>query len=477
MGLIRPRLTDYHGVAVAQIDLDFAVPLLDADIPLYVDPFLLWKSPSQQDQALHTVLVNSFNHLNLLVQKGKEDEGVANLILASECDEVGLGTSASRTGKRLGEATARAVLDLYKKIPQYGRYGFTHFEEIQLYVDGISKDRVSDLACSFLKSFLVDYTIDQCQAVGIPTAPTTLSTLFDYKTQTFKRDQAVELPVQPENGRPILLVPKRWLRYVPWINFDDYFTAYCPKDDVVNHQGSDERVRVLTYNRDNYAREARDDPQVRQWWERVNKFKTALRKSKIEQLEQEISRSGYESRSMSWSNSGWHLYVLLRDAIRLGAPLSVQVELTESLLGTFPDDYIELEERLRLNLGKPGEWLARRLLNGDLFRARSTGLFPDDMQAGAVDRRSGVEKASELLFPRPKAGPEEAEDTHTVVSQPTRLGPRLGATLHVLEKAGEILLAADIPRALETINLARRIRDDAVVVEAAAGVSRVCFAS
>jgi hypothetical protein len=98
VGLIRPRLTDYHGVAIAQVDLDFAVPLLDADIPLYVDPFLLWKSPSQQDQALHTVLVNSFNHLNLLLQKGKEDEAVANLILASECDEVGLGTSASRIG-------------------------------------------------------------------------------------------------------------------------------------------------------------------------------------------------------------------------------------------------------------------------------------------------------------------------------------------------------------------------------------------
>jgi hypothetical protein len=89
--------------------------------------------------------------------------------------------------------------------------------------------------------------------VGIPTAPTTLSTLFDYKTQAFKRNQAVDLPVQPENGRPILLVPKRWLRYVPWINFDDYFSSYCPNDDVVNHQGSDERVRVLTYNRDNYG--------------------------------------------------------------------------------------------------------------------------------------------------------------------------------------------------------------------------------
>jgi len=38
---------------------------------------------------------------------------------------------------------------------------------------------------------------------------------------------------------------------VPWINFDDYFATACPKDDVVNEQGSDGRVQVLRYNRAN----------------------------------------------------------------------------------------------------------------------------------------------------------------------------------------------------------------------------------
>ncbi|MDR5655433.1 hypothetical protein, partial [Ruixingdingia sedimenti] len=54
--LIRPRLTDYHGIHAAQVDLDFAIPFLDEDIPLYLDPFMLWRSPSQQDHGLHTGL-------------------------------------------------------------------------------------------------------------------------------------------------------------------------------------------------------------------------------------------------------------------------------------------------------------------------------------------------------------------------------------------------------------------------------------
>ena len=253
MALVRPRLTEFHGISVAQAEIDFAIPLLDEDIPLYVDPFLLWKSPSQQDQALHTSLINSFNRQNWLLRKGREDEAERNLILASECDEVGFGMSANRKGKRIGQGMARDILDLFRRVPEYGQSGFTHFEEIQLYVDGISKDRVSDMACTFLKSFLIDYTIDQCQQVGIPLAKARLPALHDYKTQRFVADIDVQLPVHPEHGSPILLVPKRWLRHVPWINFDDYFAAYCPKDDVVNRQGSDERVQVLTYNRDNYG--------------------------------------------------------------------------------------------------------------------------------------------------------------------------------------------------------------------------------
>jgi hypothetical protein len=253
MALIRPRLTDFHGVAASQSELDFAIPFLDEDIPLYVDPFLLWRSPSQQDQALHTSLINSFNRQNWLVRKGREDEAERNLILASECDEVGFGLSPRRKGKRIGSGTARDILNLFRVVSDYGQFGFTHFEEIQLYVDNISKDRVSDITCNFLKSFLIDYTIDQCIKIGLPLASVRLETLHDYKEQRFVPDIQVELPVHPQTGAPIVLVPKRWLRYVPWINYDDYFATACPKDDVINKQGSYERVGVLAYNRENYG--------------------------------------------------------------------------------------------------------------------------------------------------------------------------------------------------------------------------------
>lgn len=253
MALITPRLTDYHGVHVPQTELSFAIPNFEEDVPLYLDPFLLWASPSQQDQALHTSLINAFNHLGHAYRSGDEQAAIDTLIRASECDEVGLGSSAKRAGKRIGKKKAIEVLELFKRVPQYERNGFRHFEEIQFFVDGISKDRISDIACSFLKSFLMDFTMDECKRLGIPTGAATVPDLYDYRTNSFSEVAGFELPLNPETGAPLILVPKRWLRFTPWINYDDYFKAHCPLDDISHEPEKIGRVEVLAYNRDNYG--------------------------------------------------------------------------------------------------------------------------------------------------------------------------------------------------------------------------------
>src|SRR6476660_5675590 len=103
MALIRPRLNDYHNLPFRQEEVDFAIPFIDEDIPLYVDPFLLWKSPSMQDNSLHTSITNSFNHLGYLLKQGRNKDAEEILIRASECSEVGLGNSKTKEGKRIGE--------------------------------------------------------------------------------------------------------------------------------------------------------------------------------------------------------------------------------------------------------------------------------------------------------------------------------------------------------------------------------------
>jgi hypothetical protein len=103
--IVRPRLTDFHGFAARQEDLAFAIPFLDDDIPLHVDPFLLWRSPSLQDNSLHIVALKAFNRFGDL---NRSDPALAEkmLIALSECDEIGLGTSHTKKGKCIGKVAA-----------------------------------------------------------------------------------------------------------------------------------------------------------------------------------------------------------------------------------------------------------------------------------------------------------------------------------------------------------------------------------
>ena len=109
MAIIRPRLIDFYNIPTTQEEVDFAIPFLDEDIPLYLDPFLLWKSPSQQDNALHLILINSFNKLGATYLKNEDKRELIaeNLAGLSECSEVGLGSGKTKKGLKISINTAK----------------------------------------------------------------------------------------------------------------------------------------------------------------------------------------------------------------------------------------------------------------------------------------------------------------------------------------------------------------------------------
>lgn len=248
--IIRPRLNDYYGILLLQDKVDFAIPFIDEDIPLYVDPFLLWKSPSQMDNGIHSTIIDAFNNLGYLANKGNRTGAMSQLIVASECDAVGLGSSKTRKGRRIGENIANEIVSLFENIPQLKTSGFTHIEEVQLLVDKIAKDRISDIACNFMSSFLIDYTQQNSIEAGIPMERVEKVVVYDTKKHCFKEED-VQLPVNPNTHEPIWLVPKRWLRFSNWISQDDYFSNYY-SENVDKGAFFKDRIKVLMYNRFNY---------------------------------------------------------------------------------------------------------------------------------------------------------------------------------------------------------------------------------
>jgi hypothetical protein len=202
------------------------------------------------DNGIHATILDSFNNIGYLANKGDKTEAIRQLVIASECDAVGLGSSKNRKGRRIGENMANEIVSLFEKIPQLKTTGFSHIEEIQLLVDKIAKDRISDIACNYMSSFLVDYTQQNCLEVGIPMELVENVVVYDVKSHCFKEEN-VHLPVNPNTHEPIWLVPKRWLRFSPWISQDDYFSNYYP-EKVDRGDFFKDRIKVLMYNRANY---------------------------------------------------------------------------------------------------------------------------------------------------------------------------------------------------------------------------------
>lgn len=56
------------------------------------------------------------------------------------------------------------------------------------------------------------------------------------------------MPINPLTRQPLLLIPKRWLRHLPWINYDDYFKQAIADENLTGFG----RIEVLNYNRQNY---------------------------------------------------------------------------------------------------------------------------------------------------------------------------------------------------------------------------------
>ncbi len=245
--LIRPRLNDYYDLPFTQDQVDFAIPLLDDDIPLFVDPFLLFKSPSQQDRSLHRDAVAALDRIARSAVSGNRDKAVEILVAISECAEAGLGSAKLKKGRRIGKDTAAEIVDLYRSIPQIGNRGIEHIETVQLLVANISRDRVSDLSCSLLKSFLIDFTQDNCKRHRIPTENIRVHDLYDDRHHSLTSID-VQLPVNPNTKTPILLIPRRWLRREPWITPDEFVRFSVEKDSGAPQVGD----AVLHYNRDHY---------------------------------------------------------------------------------------------------------------------------------------------------------------------------------------------------------------------------------
>ncbi len=218
------RLTDIFQLGFEQADVDFVVPDLLQDMRVGIDPFLLFKSRIDEYSRAHARILAVAAEGIRLFASGDED-GAAALLSFPEVNEVRLGyREVSRHGSGMGQQLTRLLLRTLAASPRFVERGIRHIEEMQLVSVGVGADRVSDMAANLLKGFLINYTQRQAVTYGIPlTKGVPIEHVFDPDTGGWV-DGYFDLPANPlDPAHPgILLVPRRIVRRLPWINFTDY---------------------------------------------------------------------------------------------------------------------------------------------------------------------------------------------------------------------------------------------------------------
>lgn len=157
---------------------------------------------------------------------------VERMMIFPEVEEFCLGVSTGTThGAGSGPGFAKSITEALWTAVEQGMKDLNHFEQVQLFRKGIGRDRISDSVGKIIRHRFAAYTKQICDEIGIPTQKIQYQNgIFDFDADRWK-SKYFHLPMNPYNNKPIMLVPKAFLRDQPSINKDDFW-SYC-----ADHEG------------------------------------------------------------------------------------------------------------------------------------------------------------------------------------------------------------------------------------------------
>ena len=226
----------------------FNVALVN-DLPLFVDPFLLYDSQNSVYRELHDGIIMYLCFLRDRAVAGELTPGsISQWLLFKEIKQNWLGFSKTgNVGTGLGPEFARALAhNLTTAFKDFGSETISHgshLEKLGLLSSGVGRDHLSDFTTNLIKCYLLEYTQAFALAHVRPEQRARFRVervRFDYDTQRWQADY-FELPVA--NGDYVILTPKEILtRDEAWINQTDLLDRFY--DICVSLPDEDLRTQV-----------------------------------------------------------------------------------------------------------------------------------------------------------------------------------------------------------------------------------------
>lgn len=210
----------------------FNVSLI-VDLPLFVDPFLLFNSKEPTYQQLHEQIINYLRYLRDVAAGGDLSPGrLRELFCFPEVRQNWLGFSQTdNAGRGLGMKFAGALAENLNNIfNDFGKERVTrgsHLEKLCLIREGVGRDMISDFTNNLIRRFLCEYT----QEFALAHLPPERCRIFavshiDFHPATGSWSPA-KFTLPNHQSDFVLLTPKDILtKDDTWINKQDFVREY-----------------------------------------------------------------------------------------------------------------------------------------------------------------------------------------------------------------------------------------------------------
>lgn len=243
--------SDYFNVSEEVLESYGALNIsLINDLPLFIDPFLLFNSKKEEYQKLHKDIIS---YVVFLRNKSLCTNVNSGLLKSwynfPEVKQNWLGFSLNgNSGRGLGNDFAKTLNHNFSTVlSDFGEEKETHshLEKLCLFKDGVGRDSISDFTTNLIKEFLLEYTetfakqyIDKkfCKNYAINKVS------FNYETESWNSN-SYYLP--SFNGDYVLLTPMDILtKDDTWINKDSMYQEF----DAIIFSMENEQLRAQLNN-------------------------------------------------------------------------------------------------------------------------------------------------------------------------------------------------------------------------------------
>ena len=217
------KISNFFRLNKPQAELDFVDVDVSRDTRLFVDPYAIEIRDDAFADELKRYIVSFFQTLLNATKSNDRAKLVSLTSHLGEPPDTFLGLSRGSPGRGVGRGQADQIIGALRGSRAVRTGQLSDLAEAELFIEGISSDKLSDLTTNVLRTPFYDYTRDQCELLGLATTKVAAPAAWNPGTLRWEA-KYVDLPVVA--GKRVLMIPKILVRRKLSLDSQEFYNAH-----------------------------------------------------------------------------------------------------------------------------------------------------------------------------------------------------------------------------------------------------------